>query len=65
VTHTSDLNDDAKSQKTWINSAADDVIGKPPQGRRKTWFDQECQEVTRQKNEIAYIGKFSIKVANG
>jgi hypothetical protein len=35
-----------------IISAADEVTGKIPQGRRKIWFDGEYQEVTRKKNEM-------------
>jgi hypothetical protein len=52
ITDISDLNDDWKFIKTCIISAADEVIGKIPQGRRKTWFDEECKEVTRKKIEI-------------
>jgi hypothetical protein len=35
-----------------ITSAADEVIGKTPQERKKAWFDEECQEATRKKNEV-------------
>jgi hypothetical protein len=52
ITDTSAVNDVWKLLKTCIISAADEVIGKLPQGRKKTWFDEECQEVTRKKNEI-------------
>jgi hypothetical protein len=47
ITDTSDLHDDWKFIKACIISAADEVIGKIPQGRRKTWFVEERQQVTR------------------
>jgi hypothetical protein len=52
ITDTSDVNDDWKFLRTCTISAADEVIGKIPQGERKAWFDEECQEITRKKNEI-------------
>jgi hypothetical protein len=52
INDTSDLNDDWKSLKICITSAADKVIGKAPQERKKAWFDKECQEATRKKNEV-------------
>jgi hypothetical protein len=41
-----DLNDNWKSLKMCIMSAADEVIGKAPQEGKKAWFDEECQETT-------------------
>jgi hypothetical protein len=52
ITDTSDVNDGWKFLRTCIISAADEIIGKIPQGERKAWFDEECQEITRNKNEI-------------
>jgi hypothetical protein len=52
ITDTSAVNDFWKFVKTCIISAADEAIGKVPQGRRKTWFDEKCQEVTRKKTGI-------------
>jgi hypothetical protein len=52
ITETSDVNDDWKYLRMCIISAADEVIGKIPQEERKAWFDEECQEITRKKNEI-------------
>jgi hypothetical protein len=49
INDTSDLNDDWKSLKMCITSAADEVIGETPQERKKAWFDEECQEATRKK----------------
>jgi AAA+ ATPase superfamily predicted ATPase len=35
-----------------ITSAADKVIGEAPEGGKKAWFDEECQEASRKKNEV-------------
>jgi hypothetical protein len=52
ITDTSNVNDDWKFLRMCIISAADEVIGKTPQEERKSWFDEEYQEITRKKTEI-------------
>jgi hypothetical protein len=52
INDTSELNDNWKSLKMCITSAADKVIGKALQERRNASFDEECQEVTRKKNQV-------------
>jgi hypothetical protein len=47
ITDTSNVNDDWKFLRMCIISAADEVIGKIPQGQRKAGFDEECQEIKR------------------
>ncbi|XP_072392459.1 uncharacterized protein [Diabrotica undecimpunctata] len=40
--------------KTTLKETAEEVLGEVPKGQRNNWFDEECQRVTKEKND-AYL----------
>ncbi|XP_072398042.1 uncharacterized protein [Diabrotica undecimpunctata] len=49
-----ELNTNWEFMKTTLKETAEEVLGKVPKRQRNNWFDEECQRVTKEKND-AYL----------
>ncbi|PSN42473.1 hypothetical protein C0J52_21054, partial [Blattella germanica] len=47
----SDINEDWNLVKTQIVATADSTLGIQKKERVKEWFDEECEQITKEKNE--------------
>ncbi|XP_072384415.1 uncharacterized protein [Diabrotica undecimpunctata] len=49
-----ELNTNWEFMKTMLKETAEEVLGEVPKGQQNNWFDEECQRVTKEKND-AYL----------
>ncbi|XP_072384447.1 uncharacterized protein [Diabrotica undecimpunctata] len=52
--YSTELNTNLEFMKTTLKDTAEEVLGEVPKGQRNNWFDEECQRVTKEKND-AYL----------